>query len=260
MANMLIVRPIAPKQFGVYAGAQSDGQAGTGAFNLLSPDPKEVYNDGGFGGFRIIEFLFEGNILVDSFFLGFVGEAPGATVDVRYAPLNAAETSLGLQGVVPTNRTGVTRRHMLVRTPAPVLAGVARFYVSSQQAARMTIGIAAVGLSFQPRRNREWGGGRRPIDTGSAEPLPSGGFGIGEGVVKSSFRWTFGDLDDDELDRLDELAMDRGNRRPVIVVENPDVDARLHQRIHYGLLDRFEFQERRNVALNRWALGVTDWV
>lgn len=251
---MLIVQPVPIFNLATSGGALSNGTPGTGAANFYTPDPKEVWSDGGGGGVHNIDLDLGSTHRIDTFFLGFVGGAPEATTQV------GAGGQLLDSGLAPATRAGVTRRHMLVRALVPVLARYVTFSINSQTTAVMTIGVAAVGLAFQPRYNREWGGGRRPIDTGSVEPLSGGGFGIGDGTVKSSFRWTLGDLDEEELDRLDELAMDRGNRRPVIVVEDPVVDARLHQRIHYGLLDRFEFYERAKASKNRWAMGVTDWV
>jgi hypothetical protein len=58
------------------------------------------------------------------------------------------------------------------------------------------------------------------------------------------------------------LALDRGERKPVLVVEEPDSEdsAGANERIHYGTFDRFEAYERRDPNDTAWALSMTEWV
>lgn len=151
------------------------------------------------------------------------------------------------------------RRHGLFRFPAVL----ARFItVAFNQPANpiLQVGLLLVGVAFQPTHNREWGSGRQIVDTGSREPLLGGGFGIGEGVRKAVFRWNLGDLTDAEVESLYDMALDRGETRPILVVEDPDATTGLNERIHYGLFDRFDAYERLGPGRTTWALSVTQWV
>jgi hypothetical protein len=121
-------------------------------------------------------------------------------------------------------------------------------------------GALIVSRAFQPTWNKEWGSGRRPIDTGSREPLIGGGFGIGRGVRKRAYSWTLGDLPDAEVDAIEDIALACGETSPLVVVEDPEVDAGLVRRIHYGLFDRFEAFERKAVGVTRWSLSIIGWV
>jgi hypothetical protein len=259
MGKMLILEP---QTIVALVEAGYNGQFGSGAANLLTPSPKEVWQGNAAGDHGIFYVDLGAFRDVDTFFLGGLraggtlsgswevakatGMAPGG--EVVLSPLQALSGPAGKREPFPA----------FVRLAAPVNGRYFRIRVVPG-VGLMTIGVVAIGLAFEPVHNREKGGGRVVIDTGAVEALRDGGFGIGHGTRKGGFRWTFGDLGDDELEKLHDLAWGRGTTRPVIVVEDPDVTAGLNERIHYGLFDRFEFYERGDPGKHRWALSMTEW-
>jgi hypothetical protein len=257
MSNMIIVKPLTPSA--VTASGFS------GATNLLTPDPKEVAVLSGTGG-QFIDIDLGATTSIDSFFLGFHTYPAGGWVDTISGGAGSYTTTSFFSGTVGNIRatsdvSSPPRRHFFTRLPAPVSARYVRIAVNSLDGlSGYSIGVLAVGLAFQPTYNREWGSGRSIIDTGVREPLLSGGFGIGEGVRKAGYRWTLGDLSDAEVATLYDLALDRGETRATLFVEDPDATTGLNERIHYGLFERFEPYERMNPSQTRWALSMQEWV
>jgi hypothetical protein len=254
---MIILKPLTPSAVAV--------SQGTGGANLLTPDPKEVWVGGGAGAVNL-DFNLGAVMPLDTFHLGFhTFPAAGRLVSITGGAAGYADAAFydaNFAGSInaPSAVASPLRRHALVKLAAPVNAQFVRFTVNTFSAAQAAIGIVSIGKSFQPTWNREKGGGRTIIDTGSIEQLPGGGYGIGAGTRKPGFRWVFGDLDDEELDQLFDLALDRGETRPVLVVEDPDLTPGLNERIHYGLFQRFEHYERADPGKHRWSLSVVQGV
>lgn len=126
--------------------------------------------------------------------------------------------------------------------------------------AALSIGVLMAELAFQPTYNQEWGAGRGVKDTGTTTRLPSGGVAVVEGARYGTYKWTLGDLTEDETDSLYELQLDRGETRRVLVVENPDQASGLRNRIHYGQLTGIKAFERPNPAQTTWDFTVEDWI
>lgn len=258
MANMIVMLPHRPN-------AVSAAGGGTGAANLLTPDPKEVYSDGGGGGARSIDLDLGSVRPVDVLFLGFLGGSDGTTftsISATGGATSYTETTLNVPQTQPAQSSSPAplRRHWFVLLPAPVSVRYIRVTVQTPTVATHTAGILAVGEAFRPIHNREWGGGRQIIDTGVKEPLFGGGFGIAKGAVKSRYRWTLGDLLSSEVERLYDLALNAGETRPVLVVEDPDPTSGLNERIHYGLFESLQAFERLNPEQTRWSFSLTEWV
>jgi hypothetical protein len=254
MSNMAIMKPIAPN-------AINDGNGNIGSMaNLLTPDPKEVIlHSSGVGG-ASIQVDLGSSQLIDSFFLGGMSYPSGSSLSITGGSGSyTSSTHFSGSLVAPSAVSSPQRQFQFVRLSAPVSNRYIQF-VLTKGSVNATIGLVLVGLSFQPTYNREWGSGRSIIDTGSKEGLLGGGFGIGEGARKAGYRWTFGDLSDAEIDRLYDLALDRGETRPVVAVEDPDQTTGLNERIHYGLFDKFEAFERQNPSQTRWSLSMSEWV
>jgi hypothetical protein len=251
MSNMTILRPLAPSALTV--------SHGVGGSNLLTPDPKEVWSGG--GAAIVIDVDLGSSKSIDTIYVGYF-DVINATWTVTGGAGSYTTTShLALTGLQAVSSVAVPkRRHGLLRLAAPVANRYIRITVNPPDGATYMIGIVAVGLSFQPTHNREWGSGRSIIDTGTKEELLGGGFGIGEGARKAGYRWTFGDLTDAEVDALYDLALDAGETRVILVVEDPATSAGLNERIHYGLFDRIEAYERQNPDLSRWSLSMREWV
>jgi hypothetical protein len=244
MSNMIILRPLP-------IAAVTTAPA-TGILNVLTPDPKEVLQTTGGPGTYTIDIDMGQTVSVDTFFAGYMG--PSGVLQNVYSA-----TSMGGGRVLVGGGASNSADHGIFKAAAPISS---RYFSMNIQNLSVSpwVGIIAISLAFQPTYNREWGGGRPIIDTSVVEPLLGGGFGIGEGARKSGFRWTFGDLSDAEVQSLFELNIDRGNSRPIIVIEDPQDTAGLYRRIHYGLFDRFESYERQNHNQTRWALSMTEWV
>lgn len=246
MSNTLILKPLA-------VTVTPTVSSGTGAANLITDDPKEVWIAGSAGAATITLDLGVAQPL-DTVFLGFTNLLMGDKVVVQSGNASNLSDGVALETRIVIDPLDIT--HM-------VFTGTLRTHRYVRASITTTVtpqaGLMRVGVKFQPTFNREWGSGRAIIDTGSKDPLLGGGFGIGEGTRKSAFRWTFGDLNDDEVDTLYDVAVDRGETRPVVVVEDPAVTVGLGKRIHYGLFDRFEFYERANPRQNRWSLSLQGW-
>jgi len=253
VSKMLIVRPRQPTVV--------TASNGTGGSNVATPDPKEVW----VGSSSPVGFSFDFGkpVAFDSLFIGFIGgvSAPSYAWSSGLAGGGEVVHNAYMPAFAPSSSAEPPRRHAFRRLAAPVEHRYGQVdFAPNLAGAVPTIGIIIFGLAFETQYNREKGGGRTVIDTGSVESLPGGGFGIGHGTRKGGFRWVFGDLSDAELDQLYDLALNRGNSRPLIAVEDPDATPGLNERIHYGLFERFEHYERGDPTKHRWGLSVTQWV
>ena len=254
MSTMLMVKPLTP--------AAVAASTGTGGANLVTFDPKEVWASTAAGGAANLDFDFGANVSIDSLFIGYMGNvvAPIMTWSSGTAAYTTTVNQNAVSALAPTASSAPPRRHGFWRLGAPVVHRYHRVAFSPVAAQQATIGIIIFGLAFQPTWNREWGGGRQIIDTSTVTPLRGGGYGIDEGAVKASFSWTFGDLTDAEVEAIYDIGLDRGQKRPLLVVEDPAATSGQNERLHYGVFDRFEKYERANPNLNRWSLSVMQWV
>jgi hypothetical protein len=230
--------------------------------NLATADPKEVWADSAVGSTAQI-FVDLGSVqAIDTVFLGFVRSAAAAATWAITGANPADVTLQDFTALRVPDSTGdfATTGHALWTGAA---RSVRQLTISVNQPAGslpLSIGVLVIGRAFVAEMGQEWGAGRQPIDTGAATPLPSGGFSIVEGARKRAFTWTFGDLSVDEADQLERIALDRGETRPVLVIDNASRTAGLRARIHYGLFRRWAAYERRNRRQTRWELGVEEWV
>lgn len=255
MSNMVIVKPLTPT-------AAVTASTGTGGANVATSDPKEVWAST--AGGAAVEFIFDfgANVSINSLFIGYVGgaaTAPTLTWTSGTAGGYAFTNLNGVAALAPSAHASPLRRHCF-RQVALIAHRHHSVVFTPGVAGTTTIGIVCFGLAFQPIHNQEWGGGRQVIDTGTKERLRGGGFGFDEGVRKASYQWTFGDLLDAEVEQLYELALDRGEGRPALVVEDPDQTSGLNERLHYGTFERFERYGRENPQQTRWGLTVEQWV
>lgn len=249
MGNMIIVKPLP-----VAAVAADNPAIMSGVANLLTPDPKEICVGLVGAGVYLINFDMGAPVTIDTLFTG--GMRSGSYL---YNFSSATGMGTGLVSLYAPFAPTPASPHGFVRLAEPVTSRYFQIGVGDQSAG-CYLGLLVLGLAFQPTWNREWDGGRLPIDTGSKVRLLGGGFGLEEGARKAGYAWTFGDLSDTEVDALYELALDRGEGKPLVVVEDPDITAGLYRRIHYGLFDRFERYARRNPRQTRWALSIEQWV
>lgn len=256
MTVLLIVEPMLPIAI--------TSSRGIFVANLLSPDPKEVWVDGASGSATVISVDLGTARQIDTIFLGYLRQAvAGATWTITGGVNGYNEftiqpaTSLR---VPDTANEFASVSHALWYGGARIARYVAISVLQPGGSLQLLAGSLIVGRAFAPTLGQEWGFGRRPIDTGTTTPLPSGGFAIVQGARKRAIKWTFGDLDSDETDRLEQIAMARGSTSPLLVVEDADRTTGLRARIHYGLFEKWQEFERRNRRQTRWELELTEWV
>ncbi|MGC4250436.1 MAG: hypothetical protein QM605_02925 [Sphingobium sp.] len=182
-------------------------------------------------------------VTVDSFYLGYTNADAGAVWNLQTG------TALGTGLVTVAASTPMRaadsegpRHHCFRRLAAPVTSRYFRIATNQSGTVPLYIGALVIGLAFE--KHREFGPGRTPIDTGTRQDLPSGGFGIGDGVVKSQFAFSFVDLTQSEKNRLWSIKKDRGLRKPVLLVEDAHLSEGLNDAIHYGPFERFQPYER----------------
>jgi hypothetical protein len=255
MKNLLILQPTPI--------AAISASRGTGAANLLTPHPREVWIDSAVGSAASIDIDLGAVRVVNTICLAHV-RPPHVNATWTITGGTADYTSIAIA-------TGATLRVPDVNGRSPALSHA--FWYGDAVSARylrlaltqpagsspLSAGVVMVGRALVPGWNHEWGSGRRPLDTGSSTALPDGGFAVVEGVRKSAWYWTLGDLTDDELDALYEVALDRGETRPLLVVEDPDRTAGLRRRLHYGLFRQLREFERAQRNRTRWELQIEEW-
>lgn len=255
MSNILILAPATIAAIAV--------SRGTGVANLLTPSPKEVWLDSAVGSVANIDIDLGAVIPVDTVLLGHVippsstatwtitgGAASYTTTTLKASGLLRAVDAAEAPAMSHGFWTGASASIRYLRLAVTQSAG----------AAALSAGVVLAGAKFQPTRNQEWGAGRRVIDSGSVSPLPDGGFAVIEGARKGSYAWTLGDLTLAEVDVLYALQLDRGESKPVLVVEDPDATTGQRNRIHYGLLRSLRAFERRNPAQTRWEFSMEEWI
>lgn len=248
MGKLIIVRPVvitsATTTFGI-----------PNVSRLLTPDPKEaVYS---VNGTQEIVFDFGGPRLIDTVFLGF-------TSSLSFS-LDWAIPGNGYQSL-PTLAPGAISPelieptfHAISRLAAPLSIRFLRLTFTAPAAGALVGGVFAAGLSFSPTWGHEYGSGRPIEDTSTVERLFGGGFGINEGVSAGGYQWTWGDLTNSEVRQLYALARYLKTSRSLLMVEDPDQTAGIHERIHWGLFDRLDAYERLQPGASRYAFKIRDW-
>jgi len=229
---------------------------------FLSPDPKEataatVISSTQYG----VDVDLGADKPITSVFAGYTNLPAGWTAQITVRTAGNVTTDIetfvarsrvsGLVHVYAGLRSGaVTARYVFVRFNRPSnLADVA-----------ITVGTVAVGAqTLRPAWGQEWGAGRSIFDTGTADRLFGGGFGIDEGARVPGYSWTLGDLQPAEIDALYDLILQVGQTRSILVIEDDDNTAGLYERMHWGLFQKLDAYERLDPLNSKWALQIGDW-
>lgn len=253
MSSLLVVRPLPPTAIVGSSGITAPG-------NLLTPDPKEAALVAAGGGSITLDL---GTVVqVDTAFVGYhtATAATWAMGGNDGTPGNGIPASLTVAAVSPLNPTGTADlpRHACVRSAVVRSSRYWQFQFGAQ-AGGYLVGCIALGLAFQPSLGHEYGSGRQVGDTSSVSRLRGGGFGIDPGVTFTGWRWTMGDLTDDEVAQLYAIQRRTGTAKTVLVVEDPDPTPGLNERIHWGLMQKLEPYERLAPGATRWAMTIDDW-
>lgn len=243
MANLIMARAIfAPSIV---------GSAGTGAGNLLTPDPKEV---AGHSASVTYDIDFGSANAFNAFLVGFIG---GTVTSVTLQTATGLGTGLANTTVLSMGPVGARRRHAV----AFVGPFTSRYWRYTVAGGPFTIGIMAFGAFLQPAWGHEWGSGRIAVDRSDKTPLKGGGWGIERGARVPGWQFTAGDLNDAEVASLWDIVQEVGESAPVIVCEDPGAaQPALNEGLHYGLFDRPEAYERQAPNLNRWSFRVLGWI
>ncbi|WP_454279941.1 hypothetical protein [Sphingomonas sp. Marseille-Q8236] len=255
MSRLVIVQPLL-----VSAAASTRG---TGADNLRSANPKEVWMDGATGGDVSITIDLGVGATIDTICLGYIrGSVAGTTWSITGGMVSAdqvaiqAATSLR----VPDAADSFEPVSHGLWSGAALTIRYLKITLSHPGPDRLSAGVLVVGKAFRPVLGQDWGGGRQPIDTGTATPLPDGGFATVEGVIKSGFSCTLSDLSEAETLQLERIAKALGTVRPGLLIEDDTRSAGLITRMHYGLFGKWKPFERRNRAQTRWDISIEQWV
>ncbi|WJY18669.1 hypothetical protein QQS45_13870 [Alteriqipengyuania flavescens] len=196
---------------------------------------------------------------IDTIFVGHTNIADNSGIKVFRAGAFQGEGLEQLANGPLTQDTLARLAHGIYQMPAPVDCRYLRIQIDHYGAGpAVKVGSLLVGKRFE--HVYEYKSGRRPIDLSERVDRSGGGFGFGFGAVKSSFRFTFSDLSDSELDALWDLVMRAGSHQPVVVIEGGINASPTAAQIHYCVFDRFEAFEREDPAATRWSLTVEDWV
>lgn len=249
MSGVLIINPLA------VAAAPDAG--GTAPSNLLTADPNEAWVAASAAPVAI-DIDMGGAVTADSFCLAYTN----ATVDATWTIYSATGLGAGLVEIVAARpmRAGDSvgpRHHCFVRAGQAVVSRYFRIVVDQGGAVPLFAGALVIGRAFE--KHRERGPGRTLVDLGAREELMTGGFGMGDGVIKAQFAFSFIDLTDAEVYRLEAIQRDRGLRRPVLLVEDADLVIGQNEAIHYGVFERFQALERTDADVSRWAGSIVEW-
>jgi hypothetical protein len=245
MATMLMAKML--------FGTASSVSNGTGAANVLTPDPKEVWAAPGSGN-QSVNIDMGAAVTMDTFFVGFIG---GTVTSVGLFTATGLGTGTSFVQDLVLGPAGIQRRHAFLKRAAVT----SRYWTFSLFGAPSSVGIVAMGSAIQPTWGHEWGSGRQPIDTAQISQLRGGGFAVEPGAVKGSWQFTLGDLTDVDLKALWAMTLDIGIHSPVLAMEDPALTGQdMNDALHYGLLDRPEVYERQYPGSSRWSFRVEEWV
>lgn len=249
MSGVLIIKPLPV--------SATPTVSGTGQANLLTADPNEAWIAASAAAVTI-DVDMGAVVSVDSFYLGYTNAAAAATWAIFSGTgLGAGLTVRKAASLMRPADSEGPRHHCFARLAAPVSARYWRFTLTQAGAVPLYVGAMVLGAAFE--KHREYGDDRTIIDTATREDLPGGGFGVGDGVVKSAFAFSFVDLTDGESDQLWSIKKDRGLTKPIVIVENADLDAGMNEAIHYGVFERFQARGRVSARYRKWAGSVIDW-
>lgn len=230
---------------------------GTGASNLLTPSPREIWRAATVGS-TVIDVDLGVSASFDTVFLGFTNATTDATWSVATM---SSPTGAGLNTVRSTVAVRVpnaigTRQHGYIRLVEPVSSRYLRITVTQVGGTvPMCAGVVLIGRTIE--RPYEYRAGRVALDLSKKTELVDGGFGISKAAIVSSYRFTISGLSDEQVEELWQIVMVIGESAPLLIVEGHDTLRASH--LHYGLFQRLEPYEREEPQDTRWGLSIRDW-
>lgn len=245
---------IRPESITAIAASSNNGDAAA----MLTAPPREVWLSAA-AAVHTIDIDLGSVMAIDSLYIGSTNAAAAATLTVsRGTGLGAGLTAEGTVNLRLAAAEGPRYSGLFTRPLAAPNARYFRITITLPAAAVLEVGVVAAGYAF--RRPVAYPTSRIAIDTATRTDLWDGGFGVGDGVTKAGYRFKFVDLDTAARDQLWSLVSKRGNRKPVIVIEDDEALPLADTSVHYGLLDRFEPWERANAVDTIWSMGMVEWL
>lgn len=237
---------------------------GTGAGNLLTFSPKEVWADNAVATAATIDIDLGAVMSIDSVFLGYVTPpAAAASWTITGGATGYTDGVIKASGslrLVDTATRTPARTHAFWTGAAVSVRYLRLSVLQPTGSPALTIGIVMVNRAWRPTFNMEFGSGRRIIDTGTVAALPDGGFSTIEGVRKREFNWTLGDLSIEEADALEDMLLDHGESVPMLIASDPDATTGQRARFHYGLFVGLKTFERANPTQTTQQFTFEEWV
>lgn len=262
MKKMIIIEPIALQAAWVTGAAAAGFPAG----NLADAQPLVVWKGSNSGPFTI-DIDLQADTSLDTVFLGYTSALSAATWEIRAATAAQGSAFLSNAGAVKLAATLFRasadalgpRYHGFWRAAAPFTARYLRLVITGG-GLNMTAGVLVAGKAFEPTYGHEWQSGRGLEDLSVKERLPSGAMSVDPRAIFPTWRWTLGDLTDADVATLWGLVRRRAASWPLLVVEDPEATAGLHERLHYGTLKDLQEYSREDVDKTRWEFTVEEWL
>lgn len=249
MTGVAIIKPLAIAAVNV--------SSGTGATNLVTPAPREVWQSDTATS-HVLYLDFGSVVQFDTLYLGGCYLPNGATwTAYRTDTIGGVATLLAGPSAVSLPLSSGGPCQSVLRLSELAASRFVRIDFALPTASAIMVGLALVGLAFV--HDKAFGGGRPLNDLSRIVELQDGGFGIDEGTIKAGYRWRFIDLTPDELEQLWQILLSVGRKKPVVVIEDLTAGAITEPSVHYGLFDKFEPWERANAQDTIWALSMTEW-
>lgn len=261
MSNLLILSPV-PIESG-------DLTASSAALNfpishLHNPQPKIIWKAGSSGQVDI-DIDLKTNTAFDTLFLGHTNADASATWEIRSATEAQGPAHLGnsasihkSQSLLRASQNADGPRHHGFWTGSLTSRRYIRIRIN-QTSTPIEAGTLAIGQSFRPRYNYDWGSGRSLTDLSTTRTLRGGQMDVVQDAIIPNWRFVLGNLDDMELETLWKLTRKHGKSTPLLIVEDPDTPLDLQEAMHYGTFRDINAYERRNASKNRWEFTIQHW-
>jgi len=261
MSNLLILSPLPIESGDITTSSQA---LNFPIDHLRDPQPKVIWKAATSGQVDI-DIDLKSNTTFDTAFLGHTNADATATWEIRVATASQGAAYLG-------NGASILKSQSLLRadqsTDAPRPHG---FWTGASTSARyiririnhanapIEAGTLAIGQSFRPRYNYDWGAGRSLTDLSTTRTLRGGQMDVSQDAIIPNWRFVLGNLDDTELGTLWKITKKHGKSAPLLIIEDPDTPFDLQEAIHYGSFRDINAYERRNASKNRWEFTIQHW-
>lgn len=261
MSNILILSPLAIDADGLTA---SSAALNFPADHLRDPQPKVIWKSA-LSGQVDIDVDLKADVPLDTVFLGYSNADAAATWEIRMATQAQGQIYLDDMASIQKSSSSLRAnaqsddpRHHGFWTGASTQARYIRIRMN-QASTPLELGVLAIGQSFRPQYNYDWGAGRSLSDLSTTKTLRGGQFDVVKDAIVPNWRFVLGNLSDSELDALWKITKKHGKSTPLLIVEDPDTTGDLQEALHYGTLRDINAYERRTAVKSRWEFTIQHW-